>query len=74
MKSGQQLADAFDKLVKVPHNRRVAPEWNQGLTAQMTEAEVEGEIKSLQRLKASGPDGLSNDFFKDCENLWRPHW
>lgn len=51
--------------MKIPEARRLKPEQNIGLMAEITEEGVIQSIADLNRHKAAGGDGLNNDFFKE---------
>ena len=65
--SEDQRERLFDKLLQVPASKRATKSWNDLIMAPIQPDDVETAIKSLQRHKAAGLDGLPNDFYKDCE-------
>ncbi|KAE9299141.1 hypothetical protein PF008_g23329 [Phytophthora fragariae] len=69
---GMALEVEFDKFVTIPNERRLTPADNRHLMQEITQEEVILAIRSLNRHKAAGPDGLNNDFFKDYQALLVP--
>ncbi|KAE9273288.1 hypothetical protein PR003_g29950, partial [Phytophthora rubi] len=69
---GMALEVEFDKFVTIPNERRLTPADNRHLMQEITQEEVILAIRSLNRHRAAGPDGLNNDFFKDYQALLVP--
>ncbi|GMF48220.1 unnamed protein product [Phytophthora fragariaefolia] len=53
------------QIVRIPPDRKVSHSNNELLMAEIDEAELTQAVRSLQRHKVAGPDGLNNDFYKD---------
>ena len=67
-----ELPRAMLDFVSVPNDRLISTAANNGLMVDVTENEVLQAITELSRHKASGPDGLNNDFYKDTSALLAP--
>lgn len=61
-----ELRAALHDFVEIPECRKVRPEDNDFLMAEITTTEIAEAIESLSRHKATGEDGLNNDFYKDA--------
>lgn len=65
----RRLKSQLARFVTIPAAMQITEEDNASLLRRITDEEVTAAIRTLQRNKSAGPDGLGNDFYKDFEDL-----
>lgn len=57
------------RFMDIPANRKVTDSQNKDLLAEIVQEDAEWAIKSIDRRKAAGQDGIGNDFYKDFSSV-----